>query len=95
MGYRGMEEPGAGVRVVCGAVGACLAGRIVANVETSRSPREDYPRCSVGWCAGVQASPESVGGGRETEMKERPFTRDFDTTCCPVCCWLMSRLSVS
>ena len=45
---------------VCGAVGACLAGRIVANVETLRSPREDYPRCSVGWCA-MQAGPE-LGG---------------------------------
>ena len=29
-----MGKPGAGVRVVCGAVGACLAGRIVAAIRT-------------------------------------------------------------
>ena len=64
MGDRGMKEPGAGVRAVCGAVGACLAGRIVASVGMSHSPREDYPRCSVGWCA-MQAGPELGGmGGR-------------------------------
>ena len=52
---------------VCGAVGACLAGRIVANVETLRSPREDDPRCSVGWCA-MQAGPE-LGGRKEAQVK--------------------------
>ena len=34
-----MKEPGAGVRAVCGAVGACLAGRIVANVNDSLPAR--------------------------------------------------------
>ena len=64
MGDRGMGKPGAGVRVVCGAVGACLAGRIVVSVETSRSPRGDYPLCSVGLCA-MQAGPVLGGmGGR-------------------------------
>ena len=53
---------------VCGAVGACLAGRIVVSVNTRRSPREDYPRCSVGWCAGVQASPE-LGGRKEAQVQ--------------------------
>ena len=46
---------------VCGAVGACRAGRIVAAIR--HSPREDYPRCSVGWCA-MQAGPELGGMGR-------------------------------
>ena len=64
MGDRGMKEPGAGVRAVCGAVGACRAGRIVANGKPTHSPREDYPRCSVGWCE-MQAGPELGGmGGR-------------------------------
>ena len=49
---------------VCGAVGACPAGRIVACGKPTHSPREDYPRCSVGWCA-MQAGPELGGmGGR-------------------------------
>ena len=54
-----MKEPGAGVR---GGVrkGACLAGRIVANGKPLHSPREDDPRCSVGWCA-MQAGPELAG----------------------------------
>ena len=38
-----MKEPGAGVRVVCGAVGACLAGRIVVGVETRALPARGLP----------------------------------------------------
>ena len=35
-----------------------------------RSPREDYPRCSVGWCA-MQAGPELGGmGGRHARSAQ-------------------------
>ena len=66
VGDRGMEKPGAGVRGVCGAVGACLAGRIVANGKPTHSPRE-VTRGAAGWCAmqaGVR-SRRAAGGGRK------------------------------
>ena len=56
-----MKKPGADVR---GDVrrGACLAGRIVVSVETSRSPREDYPRCSVGGAVCGESGLGGMGG---------------------------------